>query len=145
MTHLHADQQVFDEHRNLPFSVAYRLLGAEDAVQDAWIKWSAAGRSQVADPKAYLARIVSNLAMERLRSTRRRRETYVGLPEPLLTSGDTADDVAGADSVSMAMLVVLETLPPATSARPDSRARARTGHRSERDAKQVSVRAGWCV
>ncbi|MFC7383875.1 RNA polymerase sigma-70 factor [Sphaerisporangium rhizosphaerae] len=120
MTHPYADhdQQVFDEHRNLLFSVAYRLLGtvadAEDAVQDAWIKWSAADRSQVADPKAYLARIVSNLAMERLRSTRRRRETYVGpwLPEPLLTSGDTADDVAGADSVSMAMLVVLETLSP---------------------------------
>ncbi|MET8158681.1 RNA polymerase sigma-70 factor [Sphaerisporangium sp. NPDC005289] len=120
MTHPSADhdQQVFNEHRNLLFSVAYRLLGtvadAEDAVQDAWIKWSAADRSQVADPKAYLARIVSNLAMERLRSTRRRRETYVGpwLPEPLLTSGDTADDVAGADSVSMAMLVVLETLSP---------------------------------
>ena len=85
------DQQVFHQHRNLLFSVAYRILGtaadAEDAVQDAWIKWSAADRSQVADPKAYLARIVSNLAMERLRSTRHQRETYVGpwLPEPILT------------------------------------------------------------
>jgi RNA polymerase sigma-70 factor (ECF subfamily) len=112
------DQQVFNLHRNLLFSVAYRILGtaadAEDAVQDAWIKWSAADRSQVADPKAYLARIVSNLALERLRSTRHQRETYVGpwLPEPILTSGDTADDMTGAESVSMAMLVVLETLSP---------------------------------
>ncbi|MBT2414246.1 RNA polymerase sigma-70 factor [Streptomyces sp. ISL-12] len=112
------DQQVFHRHRNLLFSVAYRVLGtaadAEDAVQDAWIKWSAADRSQVADPKAYLTRIVSNLALQRLRSTRYKRETYVGpwLPEPILTSGDTADVVTGAESVSMAVLVVLETLSP---------------------------------
>ncbi|WP_307828667.1 RNA polymerase sigma-70 factor [Antrihabitans sp. YC2-6] len=111
-------QRVFDEHRNLLFSVAYRILGtatdAEDVVQDAWLRWSAADRSQVADPKAYLARIVSNLAMDRLRSTRNQRETYVGpwLPEPILTSGDAADDVTTAESVSMAMLVVLETLSP---------------------------------
>ncbi|MGV9374790.1 RNA polymerase sigma-70 factor [Nonomuraea sp. NPDC003707] len=112
------DQQVFNQHRNLLFSVAYRILGtvtdAEDAVQEAWIKWSAADRSQVADPKAYLARIVSNLALQRLRSTQHQRETYVGpwLPEPILTSGDTADDVTNAESVSTAMLVVLETLSP---------------------------------
>lgn len=120
MTHLSADadEQVFHQHRNLLFSVAYRLLGtaadAEDAVQDAWIKWSAADRTQVADPKAYLTRIVSNLALERLRSTRHKRETYVGpwLPEPILTSGDTAEAVTDAESVSMAMLVVLETLSP---------------------------------
>ncbi|AJT63264.1 RNA polymerase sigma-70 factor [Streptomyces chattanoogensis] len=120
MTHLFAnpDHQAFHEHRNLLFSVAYRVLGsaadAEDAVQDAWIKWSAADRSQVADPKAYLTRIVSNLALARLRSTRHKRETYVGpwLPEPILTSGDTADAVTDAESVSMAMLVVLETLSP---------------------------------
>ncbi|MFD4948586.1 RNA polymerase sigma factor SigJ, partial [Streptomyces sp. NPDC058409] len=87
---------------------------AEDAVQDAWIKWSAADRSQVTDPKAYLARIVSNLALERLRSTRHKRETYVGpwLPEPILTSGDATEAVTDAESVSMAMLVVLETLSP---------------------------------
>lgn len=83
-------------------------------VQDAWLKWSAADRSQVADPKAYLTRIISNLAMERLRSTRHQRETYVGpwLPEPILTGPDTADGVATTDSVSMALLVVLETLSP---------------------------------
>ncbi|MEV6227361.1 RNA polymerase sigma-70 factor [Saccharopolyspora shandongensis] len=114
----HPDQQVFREHRNLLFSVAYRVLGsaadAEDAVQDAWIKWSATDRSQVADPKAYLARIVSNLALERLRSARHKRETYVGpwLPEPILTGGDASESVADAESVSMAMLVVLETLSP---------------------------------
>ncbi|MBM0236816.1 RNA polymerase sigma-70 factor [Micromonospora sp. ATA32] len=115
---MNARDQVFGEHRNLLFSMAYRILGttadAEDAVQDAWVKWSAANRSQVADPKAYLVRIVSNLAMDRLRSARSRRETYVGpwLPEPILTSTDTADDVAAAESVSMALLVVLETLSP---------------------------------
>ncbi|MEU9793335.1 RNA polymerase sigma-70 factor [Streptomyces sparsogenes] len=115
------DQQVFNEYRTLLFSVAYRVLGtaadAEDAVQDAWIKWSAADRAQVADRKAYLTRIVSNVALERLRSTRHKRETYVGpwLPEPILTTVDTADTaetVVGAESVSMAMLVVLETLSP---------------------------------
>ncbi|UQS24948.1 RNA polymerase sigma-70 factor [Amycolatopsis thermalba] len=110
--------EAFQQHRKLLFAVAYRILGsaadAEDAVQDAWLKWSAADRSQVADPKAYLARIVSNLALERLRSAQHQRETYVGpwLPEPILTTGDGADAVTGAESVSMAMLVVLETLSP---------------------------------
>lgn len=124
MTHVSSDrdQQVFHQHRNLLFSVAYRVLGtaadAEDAVQDTWLKWSAADRSQVADPKAYLARIVANVALERLRSTQRKREAYVGpwLPEPILTEVDSAvdpaDTVADADSVSMAMLVVLESLSP---------------------------------
>ncbi|QFZ24316.1 RNA polymerase sigma-70 factor [Saccharothrix syringae] len=108
-------EQVFHQHRNLLFSVAYRVLGtaadAEDAVQDAWLKWSAADRSRVADPKAYLTRIVSNQALERLRSARYRRETYVGpwLPEPVLTDEHPAAD---AESVSMAVLVVLEALSP---------------------------------
>ncbi|MFJ7631577.1 RNA polymerase sigma-70 factor [Streptomyces sp. NPDC097595] len=118
-------QQVFLEYRRLLFSVAYRVLGtaadAEDCVQDAWLKWSAADRSQVADPKAYLTRIVTNLALERLRSARYKRETYVGpwLPEPILTGGTPSEPVPdgesaalGAESVSMAMLVVLETLSP---------------------------------
>lgn len=103
----------FDEHRRLLFAIAYRILGsaadAEDVVQDVWLKWSAADRSTVADPKAYLARTVSHLALDQLRSARRRRETYVGpwLPEPILTQGE---DVS--DDVSVAMLVVLETLTP---------------------------------
>ncbi|MFG2594909.1 RNA polymerase sigma-70 factor [Streptomyces sp. NPDC048462] len=112
------DQAAFQQYRTLLFSVAYRILGtavdAEDVVQDAWLKWSAADRYQVADPKAYLTRIVSNLSMELLRSTRHQRETYVGpwLPEPILTGPGTADDAAVADSVSVALLVVLETLSP---------------------------------
>jgi RNA polymerase sigma-70 factor (TIGR02957 family) len=112
------DQQTFADHRNLLFSIAYRILGsaadAEDVVQDSWLRWTAADRREVSDPKAYLARIASNLSMERLRSTRHQRETYVGpwLPEPILTTADTADDIAAAESVSMAMLVVLETLSP---------------------------------
>jgi RNA polymerase sigma factor (sigma-70 family) len=113
-----SDEQTFSEYRKLLFAIAYRLLGsaadAEDVVQDAWFKWSGADRSRVSDAKAYLARIVSNLAVERLRSTRRQRETYVGpwLPEPILTQADAAEDVATAESVSLAMLVVLETLSP---------------------------------
>ena len=111
-------EPVFEGHRRLLFAIAYRILGsaadAEDAVQDAWLKWSAADRSRVADPKAYLTRIVTNVAMDQLRSAHRRRESYVGpwLPEPILTAADAGDDVAAADSVSMAMLVVLETLSP---------------------------------
>lgn len=120
----HPGQQVFLEYRRLLFSVAYRVLGtaadAEDCVQDAWLKWSAADRSHVADPKAYLTRIVTNLALERLRSARYKRETYIGpwLPEPILTGGpsapvpDAESAALDAESVSMAMLVVLETLSP---------------------------------
>jgi len=121
MTDIDRAAGVFAEYRTILFSVAYRILGsaadAEDAVQDAWLRWSAADRSQVADPKAYLGRIVSNVAIDRLRSVRAQRETYVGpwLPEPILTGGDVPDTAATAevaDSVSMALLVVLETLTP---------------------------------
>ncbi len=113
-----AEVGVFEEHRGLLFSVAYRMLGtaadAEDIVQDAWLRWSGANRSEVEDPRAYLIRIVTNTAIDRLRSARVRRESYVGpwLPEPILTSPDVAEDVELADSVSLAMLVVLETLSP---------------------------------
>ncbi len=115
-----SDAEVFEAHRDLMFAVAYRMLGtitdAEDAVQDAWLRWSAAHREQVADQRAYLARIVVNTALNRLRSARARREAYVGpwLPEPLLTETgpDPADRAELAESVSMAMLVVLESLSP---------------------------------
>ncbi|QKG21864.1 RNA polymerase sigma-70 factor [Actinomadura verrucosospora] len=110
---------VFEEHRDLLFAVAYRMLGtaadAEDAVQDAWLRWSAADRSDVREPRAYLVRITTNVALDRLRSARAQRETYVGpwLPEPMLTSPDVAAEGAElAESVSMAMMVVLETLSP---------------------------------
>ena len=121
---------VFDRHRRLLFSVAYQMLGsvtdAEDAVQDAWLRWSAADRDDVADPRAYLVRVVTRLALDRLDSARARRESYVGpwLPEPLLThpvaaAPAPADPTAAAElveQVSMALLVVLETLSPAERA-----------------------------
>jgi RNA polymerase sigma-70 factor (ECF subfamily) len=108
----------FERHRRLLFTVAYEMLGsaadAEDTVQDAWLRWSAADRGDVADPKAYLIRVTTRLALNRLRAARTRRESYVGpwLPEPLLTAPDVAEEVEMAESVSMALLVVLETLSP---------------------------------
>jgi RNA polymerase sigma-70 factor (ECF subfamily) len=110
--------EVFQDHRDLLFAVAYRMLGtvadAEDTVQDAWLRWSSAPRGEVADPKAYLVRIVTNTALDRLKSARTRREAYVGswLPEPLLTAPDAADRAELTESVSVAMLVVLESLTP---------------------------------
>src|SRR5438067_5890093 len=114
------DAQVFEAHGGLMFAIAYRMLGtiadAEDAVQDAWLRWSAAPRADVADPRAYLAKVVTNTALNRLRSVRSRREAYVGpwLPEPLLTEAgpDAAERAELAESVSVAMLVVLESLTP---------------------------------
>jgi RNA polymerase sigma-70 factor (ECF subfamily) len=115
-----SDEDIFEANRDLMFAVAYRMLGtitdAEDALQDAWLRWSAASRSRVTDPRAYLARIAVNTALTRLRAARTRREAYVGpwLPEPLLTETgpDPADRAELAESVSMAMLVVLESLTP---------------------------------
>lgn len=108
----------FVDHRSLLFTVAYEMLGsaadAEDVVQETWLRWSDVDRDTVADPRAYLVTIVTRQALNRLRSLSRRREDYVGewLPEPLLTSPDVADDVELAESVSIAMLTVLETLTP---------------------------------
>lgn len=107
--------------RSLLFTVAYEILGsaadAEDTVQETWLRWDgigADGRAEVVDPRAYLVRIVSRLSLNRLRTLARRKEDYVGewLPEPLLTTPDVAEDVELAESVSMAMLTVLETLTP---------------------------------
>jgi RNA polymerase sigma-70 factor (TIGR02957 family) len=111
----------FVSHRRLLFTVAYELLGsaadAEDTVQETWLRWDGIGadaQAEVVDPRAYLVRIVSRLALNRLRTLSRRKEEYVGpwLPEPLLTTPDVAEDVELAESVSMAMLTVLETLKP---------------------------------
>lgn len=108
----------FVTHRSLLFTVAYEMLGsaadAEDVVQESWLRWAAIDRTQVNDARAYLVRIVTRQALNRLRTLSRSREDYVGewLPEPLLTSPDVADDVELAESVSMAMLTVLETLGP---------------------------------
>jgi RNA polymerase sigma-70 factor (ECF subfamily) len=111
----------FVTHRTMLFTVAYEMLGsaadAEDVVQETWLRWAelgADGHSQVRDARAYLVRVVTRQSLNRMRTLARRREDYVGewLPEPLLTSPDVADDVELADSVSFAMLTVLETLDP---------------------------------
>jgi RNA polymerase sigma-70 factor (ECF subfamily) len=112
----------FARHRGLLFTVAYEMLGsaadAEDVVQETWLRWSNVDQSEIQEPRAYLVRIVTRQALNRLRTLSRRREDYVGewLPEPLLTSPDVAADVELADSVSIAMLTVLETLGPAERA-----------------------------
>ena len=108
----------FAELRPLLVAVAYELLGsvadAEDVVQDAWLRWREVDHDQVRDARAYLCRTVSRLALNRLRTVSRRREDYVGpwLPEPLVAREDVATQVADADAVSTAMLVVLESLGP---------------------------------
>jgi RNA polymerase sigma-70 factor (ECF subfamily) len=110
--------EVFVGHRNLLFTVAYEMLGsvadAEDVLQETWLRWVEVDRGQVRDDRAYLVRITTRLALNPMRSNARRREAYVGpwLPEPLLTAPDVAEDAELADSLSLAMLTVLETLAP---------------------------------
>lgn len=110
--------EIFEDRRGLLQSVAYRVLGtvsdAEDIVQEAWLRWSGVDAEAVEDPTAYLVKVTTRLAIDRLRSAQVRRESYVGpwLPEPVSTGGDGADAAALADTVSSAMLLVLETLSP---------------------------------
>lgn len=110
--------EFFVAHRNLLFTVAYEMLGsaadAEDVLQETWLRWVKVDRANVRDERAYLVRITTRQALNRLRTVQRRRESYVGpwLPEPLLTTPDVAEDVELAESVSMALMVVLETLGP---------------------------------
>ncbi|MFJ6443436.1 RNA polymerase sigma-70 factor [Streptomyces sp. NPDC091649] len=118
-----AATELFEEHRPVLTGVAYRMLGrvadAEDVVQEAWLRWSAAAREDVREPRAFLVRITTRLAIDRLRHLRSRRESYTGpwLPEPVVTDfgpavPDTAERAVLADSVSLAVLVVLESLSP---------------------------------
>jgi RNA polymerase sigma-70 factor (ECF subfamily) len=115
-------EEAFARHRSLLFTVAYEMLGsasdAEDVVQETWLRWADVDQAVVRDPRAYLVRIVTRQALNRMRSVARRREDYVGewLPEPLLTSPDVGADVELAESVSIALLTVLETLGPAERA-----------------------------
>jgi RNA polymerase sigma-70 factor (ECF subfamily) len=112
----------FVTHRGLLFTVAYEMLGstadAEDVLQESWLRWSARNakddQEEVRDPRAYLVRIVTRQSLNRLRTLQRQRESYVGpwLPEPLVTTPDVLEDVELAESVSFAMLLVLETLSP---------------------------------
>lgn len=115
--------ECFEEHRPMLLGVAYRMLGraadAEDVVQEAWLRWTAEDRAEVREPRAFLVRITTRLAIDRLRQAQVRRESYVGpwLPEPVVTDfgptvPDTAERALLADSVSLAVLVVLESLSP---------------------------------
>jgi RNA polymerase sigma-70 factor (ECF subfamily) len=110
--------EAFVAHRNLLFTVAYEMLGsaadAEDVLQETWLRWAEVDHADVRDERADLVRITTRLSLNRMRTLARRRESYVGpwLPEPLLTAPDVAEDVELADSVSTAMLLVLETLTP---------------------------------
>jgi RNA polymerase sigma-70 factor (TIGR02957 family) len=110
--------EAFLAHRNLLFTVAYEMLGsaadAEDVLQETWLRWTGVDLGTIENQRAYLVRITTRQALGRLRTLGRRKESYVGtwLPEPVLTTPDVAEDVELADSVSMAMLLVLETLAP---------------------------------
>ncbi|MEU0357989.1 RNA polymerase sigma factor SigJ [Streptomyces cyaneofuscatus] len=114
---------VFEEHRPVLTGVAYRMFGrvadAEDVVQEAWLRWSSAAREGVREPRAFLVRITTRLAIDRLGHLKSRREAYVGpwLPEPVVTDfgqavPDAAERAVLADSASLAVLVVLESLSP---------------------------------
>lgn len=108
----------FEEHRDHLMAVAYRTLGsradAEDAVQEAWLRWHRAEPDQIRDPRAWLTTVTARICLDQLRSARVRRESYVGqwLPEPVVDSVDPADQVARVDEVGYALLVVLERLSP---------------------------------
>jgi RNA polymerase sigma-70 factor (TIGR02957 family) len=110
--------EAFVAHRNLLFTIAYEMLGsaadAEDVLQETWLRWIKVDVEEVRDQRAYLVRITTRQSLNRLRTMSRRKEAYVGswLPEPLLTTPDVAEDVELAESVSMALMLVLETLSP---------------------------------
>lgn len=109
---------VFEEHRSLLFTIAYEITGtatdAEDVLQESYLRWSAVDTDGIGNQRAYLAKTVTRQALNFLRSTQRRRENYIGpwLPEPVVTLPDVAEDAVLADSLSFAMLVVLESLSP---------------------------------
>lgn len=112
--------ETFVEHRELLFAIVYNMLGSiadtDDVLQETWLAWESADREHVDNPRAYLVRIGINQALARQAAVKRRRETYVGqwLPEPVVTEPD--DPVARAESSSMALLVILESLSPAERA-----------------------------
>jgi RNA polymerase sigma-70 factor (TIGR02957 family) len=114
------DVNEFERHRSQLFSLAYRMLGsaseAEDVVQDAWLRSSAAEATDVRSPRAYLMTVVTRLALDRLKSARVTREQYVGpwLPEPMLTDGrpEPEQSAALAESLTLAFMVLLDTLSP---------------------------------
>lgn len=113
-------QDVFNTDRPLLFSIAYRMLGsasdAEDVLQDGWLRYRGADRSDIRSPKAFATTIVTRLCLDRLKSAKATREEYIGewLPEPVLTSEIDGPDtmLQPAESVTLAFLVLLEELSP---------------------------------
>ncbi len=120
MVHLTTESDIFNEYRPLLFAIAYRMVGsvmdAEDIVQETYLRWQRREDAAVESPKAYLSAVVTRLSIDHLRAARTQRETYVGpwLPEPLVTEEepDVAETAALHESLSMAFLVLLETLTP---------------------------------
>src|SRR6185503_17486003 len=114
------EHDVFSTDRPLLFSIAYRMLGcasdAEDVLQDAWLRYQSADRSNIRSTRALVTTIVTRLCLDRLKSARTKRETYIGpwLPEPVLTSEVESPDggLQRAESVTLAFLVLLEKLSP---------------------------------
>lgn len=114
--------ETFESYRRLMFSIAYRMLGsatdAEDIVQDAYLRYQAAKPERVQSPKAYFSTIVTRLCLDRLKSAREQRETYIGpwLPEPIITTNaafvEPEKEASVMESVSMAFLMLLENLSP---------------------------------
>lgn len=112
--------ETFNQYRSLLFAIAYRMLGsamdAEDIVQETFLRWQRVNLMEIESPKAYLTTIATRLCLDQLRSARAQREVYVGpwLPEPLLTESapDSAEIAAVADSLSMAFLLLMESLSP---------------------------------
>jgi RNA polymerase sigma-70 factor (ECF subfamily) len=109
---------VFEEHRPTLARLAYRMLGslpdADDIVQDAYLRWSTEDRDDVRSPRAYLSAIVTRLCIDRSQSIEERKKSYLGpwLPDPLVEADDPAGRLEAAESVSMALLLVLESLSP---------------------------------
>ena len=112
--------ELFQTHRAALFAVAYRMLGsatdAEDVLQDAWLRYSSAQAADLRSVKAYLTTIVTRLCLDRLKSARATREEYVGpwLPEPVATASPPGPErtLAQAESVTLAFMILLETLTP---------------------------------
>ncbi|MFJ9817482.1 RNA polymerase sigma-70 factor [Streptomyces sp. NPDC101151] len=111
-------EDAFTEHRPLLFTIAYEMLGsatdAEDVLQESYLRWSRIDPATIEHPRPYLVRLVTRQGLNHLRAVRARREEYIGawLPEPIRTAPEVSDDATLAESVSMAMLLVLETLNP---------------------------------
>lgn len=148
------ERDVYAELRPLLFSIAYRMLGsvaeAEDVVQEAFLRYHRTA-DKVASPKGFLTTVTTRLAIDQLRSARNKREAYVGqwLPEPILTEGDSGVHAETADSLSLAFLVLLESLTPVERAvfllrevfDYDYDEIAGIVHKSEANCRQLALRA----